>query len=981
MPINDKMGVELSVDTNKVNKSLGEFTKRLSKSTENVTKITNEIAKSTKSMSSFGRVNKKTSDAVQNLTKNMEKNSKGMRNIAVDANRASGGLSQLAGLMGTIAIGNLLGDAIDNSMSFIETVNLFNVSMGQFAEETYVILSNISDATMLDVAGLMSATANYTALARSMGIANDKAATLGRSTSQLSLDLSSLYNVPIKQVMADLRSGLLGQTETVYKYGIDLTEAALAQEALRLGISKTVRQMSQGEKMMLRYSLMIRQTTLSHQDLAKTIEEPSNQLRILKEQLISVSRAIGNLFINTVGKVLPYVNGFVGAIKVVIESLATLTGFKPPKVENTQGNLGAIGDSAEESTDKVEKLKKSMKSVLLPFDELNTISKDTGSGDGSGIGGELGEIDFGLEEYSAKLEEVKMKATEIRDRILEWLGFTKQINEETGMIEWIIPDFKTTESNFERILDTVTKIGAAILGWKIGKSLGNQVVKLAGLFGKTLPSSFATMSAAFAATTGVMLVRWKELMNESESFNVGLSRVGDLFNLFNEIIGIPIIDWFKNLGVSILKLLPEPVQQALSNMVKSFKEWVALLELDVWDMLLTIAGTLMLFNPVTLPLGALILTFEGITVAIRALGTVSDETWKKMKTSFTNGLTSIKDGFINSFEFISEKLKPITDGLGVMFKYIWETLKDIGSWLSNTFGKIWEVVFNTIQNVVIKPFSKFWEENGTQIKHVMSSIGELFSMIVGGMGNAFEALGVAIKWTWENLIKPILTAFGTVIYFLWDVVIEPTLSLISELFLSVGGSIIGVLGGVLDFIIGVFTGDWERAWSGISSIFKNIWNGIVNSFASVVNFFLRGVNKIIGWLNKIPGVEISMLDDVAFEGIKFDLSESNIDSKFQHIASQSGNNYEAFRAGSLKRPKKSNPLDKLPSGGANLNVNLDKSIQDSVNANSRSIVDSIESRPIVIENQLNLDGKVVYNNQQKIQSERGLNFGSPAFAR
>ena len=108
--------------------------------------------------------------------------------------------------------------------------------------------------------------------------------------------------------MGDLRSGLLGQSETVYKYGIDVTEAAIKAEAMAQGITKSVRNMSQGEKMALRYSVMIKQTALSHGDFAKTIEEPANQMRILKERVVTMTRALGSIFLPVLATILPYLN-------------------------------------------------------------------------------------------------------------------------------------------------------------------------------------------------------------------------------------------------------------------------------------------------------------------------------------------------------------------------------------------------------------------------------------------------------------------------------------------------------------------------------------------------------------------------------------------------------------------------------------------------------------------------------------------------
>ena len=116
-----------------------------------------------------------------------------------------------------------------------------------------------------------------------MGMVDEQAQILSTNTYHLALDIASLNNVPIQQAMEDLRSGLVGQSETVYKYGIDVTEASLKTEALAEGITKSVRNMSQGEKMALRYNVMLKSTGLAQGDFAKTIASPANQFKIFRK--------------------------------------------------------------------------------------------------------------------------------------------------------------------------------------------------------------------------------------------------------------------------------------------------------------------------------------------------------------------------------------------------------------------------------------------------------------------------------------------------------------------------------------------------------------------------------------------------------------------------------------------------------------------------------------------------------------------------
>ena len=68
---------------------------------------------------------------------------------------------------------------------------------------------------------------------------------------------------------------------------------------------------------------------------------------------------------------------------------------------------------------------------------------------------------------------------------------------------------------------------------------------------------------------------------------------------------------------------------------------------------------------------------------------------------------------------------------------------------------------------------------------------------------------------------------------------------------DVANGVLEALNGVLNFLIGVFSGDWERAWDGISQVFKGVWNGIVGALEGAINLIIRGVNWLISQLNKV----------------------------------------------------------------------------------------------------------------------------------
>lgn len=154
----------------------------------------------------------------------------------------------------------------------------------------------------------------------------------------MAIDYSSLFNVGTEDSMKKFEAALTGSIRPIRSTsGYDISETTIGVKAQELGVETPVRQLSQMEKRLLRIIVLMEQlkATGAMGDFARTIEQPANQLKILSEQLKELGTWIGNVFINALGSVLPYINGFVMALKEVAKFFATLFGYE---------NLGSIGD-------------------------------------------------------------------------------------------------------------------------------------------------------------------------------------------------------------------------------------------------------------------------------------------------------------------------------------------------------------------------------------------------------------------------------------------------------------------------------------------------------------------------------------------------------------------------------------------------------------------------------------------------------------
>ena len=222
--------------------------------------------------------------------------------------------------------------------------------------------------------------------------------------------------------MQKLQSGISGELEPLRRLGYDLSQARLEQTALNLGIKESVANMTQAEKAELRYYAIMTQVTTAQGDMARTLEAPANQLRILQAQLTQAARAIGNIFIPALNAILPYAIAVVQVIREIANALANLAGFKLTEVDYSGVNSAAVGaGSLADNLDDAAGAAKKLKQYTAGFDELNVFAPNTGSGSGAGAGG-AGGFDFDLPTYDFLGDAVQTRIGEIQKMIEDTLA-------------------------------------------------------------------------------------------------------------------------------------------------------------------------------------------------------------------------------------------------------------------------------------------------------------------------------------------------------------------------------------------------------------------------------------------------------------------------------------------------------------------------------------------------------------------------------
>lgn len=683
----------------------------------------------------------------------------------------------MAALVG-IPMARWLAQSIKSSIHYTETLNLFEVATAGATKEAKAFVDQMQEVYGMDPNNIMRYIGNYRQLADAIDMPEAAATKLSLGLTKATNDIASLFNMPIEQVFENLSSGMQGMSRAVRKYGMDIRATTLEQTALSLGIERNVEDMSEADRQGLRYITMMRQAsnavkqvttdvngnTVVMGDFAKTIESPANQLRIFKEQMIQLGRAIGNFFIAPLSKAIQYINGFVMALRMVITYIGSLFGILAPTTKSVSdtasaaksaaGAIGGIGSAAGGASKKLKELRK----TLAPFDELNLLqAPDTDDG-GSGGGGGGGSLDSlmdpaiakEIEDMQIKLENIRMKANQVRDALLEFFGFKIDAGE---IISW---DASAFEANLIGKFPQWTKtIEAVFDNWS---DIVNGFKKV-----------FRSLIDVAAAVKKKVL---DALHIDDDSVSTFIGGLADNLDRLSDWISAH-ADSIANLVVAFgaFKLL-QPLLPILGNLFG----WLT----QVGGALQQVAAA---FVALSAPVQAAIALIALVAFTLVDLWNTSD--------SFRGAVGKAWSSLVDLLSTLWNKLlKPIIDEVAKVLVHLYqETIKPLIEKISKIVLTLWSDILKPLLSWIVTALGP--------------PIADVAKFILGVVDWLFENVG--------NVLEGLLTAIQ----------------------------------GVIDFVAGVFTGDWERAWHGILNILIGILNAVVSVVQGILNVIISAVNGVI----------------------------------------------------------------------------------------------------------------------------------------
>lgn len=757
----------------------------------------------------------------------------------------------------------------------------------------------------------------FMSMANGMGLAAKDGKNMSLQLTALAGDMASFYNVEQDIAQTALNSIFTGETESLKKFGIVLTEANLNAFALSRGITKSYNAMSQAEKVALRYQYVLKATANAQGDFVRTSSSWANQVRILKEQWSQLIGILGKGLIAALTPIVKALNKLLSYLIAIGNAIASLFGGKKitgvskgldsaaGSAGNLDDNLGGAGGKLDEDNKKAEKLAK----TLASFDELDILTSNDkdednsgGSGDdtGGGGGGSFEIPDFSTDEAASELIPNIQKLLDEVQKILD---------------KWkpLIPKL---EFNFdkEKALADLKQIGLDIIniiaGWgtfvislaikvandlDIGRLL-NDVISLTRAFtdlcsnitDAVVPALLTFYDEALSkAVQGV-----GDLLDEMLQWGEGeLNKWSDWFvenkDTINEFAG--------NLGKCL-----EPLALILVDIADSAWSIFSGVLTAIGDALRGIADVVVNMDLQDISTVLSLLTAVlGIKVAFD-IGKMFTEMNESIdgglidKLSFiegyitgdgkiSTGLTTLAGKFTSTFASIGTAISPITTAMSEGFSSVvgavgatttpLTTLKGLVVGTGEGFKALWGILAaNPIALIVaaialvVAALVHLWNTNEEYRQWMIDFYENNLKPIVESIKETFVGLWEEhLKPLWEESLKPLLGDLWETIKGTWDLIanligeivkiIAPVVANILQMIAQFVDDIAGYIGGCMDVLKGII----EFITGVFSGDWEKAWNGIKDIFKGIwemmVNLVKAPVNLIIGVINgMISGV-------------------------------------------------------------------------------------------------------------------------------
>lgn len=761
--------------------------------------------------------------------KKMQEAAQQTKQAADNVKRQTSGLktafSKLAAFAGFAVLGKKLLDlgmySTQMALEVSAAINQIKRQMGESSQSFLKWINDNANAMNMSVGEATKYAGVYSNLFSTFIKDSDKLSAYTGKMLQTSAVVAEGTGRTMTDVMERIRSGLLGNTEAIEDLGIQVGVSMIQSTNAfkKFSDGKSWDQLDFLTQQQIRLMAILEQATQKYGDtLASTV---NGRVNLFKSLLKDAALNIGNSFLPILNAIMPVLNSLAMALKNVTAKLAEFVGLMFNKkatvkdgaigsankgMKDLAGGAGdvadALGDADDASgglsdnlDDTAKSAKKAVKELLglAGFDEINSLKKNDDSDDSN--------------PKSPKGKKGK-----------------KGKNKGNGAFKDILPEIglEDMNNNFKSIFD----------------GLGD---KLKGLF--TLFN--AGFNAAFRSEG---LERIKKALDRIKKTLTEIAtdpQVVNAFNLMTQRIAYAlgqVIGSIATTGVAIGVFVAESIANGLERQKERIKRSLVALFTNVGEIAQSIGNIAQslanAFYDVMTSVGAVRIG-SAIVSAVLSVGATVVELGSNLARDWFRGFEKV---ITNNAPKLAKVFKTALNNIAPVFETIERAVNDFGNMLTRVYREHVRPVYDDVSKGLSKIVGIFIDGFNTHVNPVIKKFGEGFKKVyvehvkptIDKIGESLGGMYDAFKKLWDEILQPF---FEWIAANVWPI-IAPIIENIGNEFLNTLGLIFDIIGrlfeilrGVIDFLVGVFTGDWSLAWQGILEILHAIFDPIVDWFS------------------------------------------------------------------------------------------------------------------------------------------------------
>ena len=689
----------------------------------------------------------------------------------------------------------------------------FEQTFGSMQAQAKQALQTVAKNSGIVESRLQGVGTSIYAFAKTAGMDSVSALNMMQEALQITADSAAYYDRSLEDTAESLKSFLKGNFENDSALGLSCTETTRNAMANKL-YGKSFIELSESQKQLALLQMVKEANQLSGamgqasresdgwENVTGNLKESWNQL------LAVIGQPILQIATTVVQKLSSALQVLTAHAKTAVDAMYKVVGWK--KESGTANALSSVTSGADTATESIEattEANEKLKQSLSGFDKLNVMSQDDKKEDtqasSSAISliptADVGGSNTELTQTEKALEKIKTKLKEISSN----LGFDNI-------------DFTSIKGNIDSIFADLKPIAQSAFSGaeKIAKSSMSTIGKFVG--GAT------TVAGKQLQTVTGGVAKW--LDKDKTKIANGIDKISSNVSSGIDNIGTFCDSVFNTLGGSVDRMRPI-METAISTFLSGFSN----LGISVGEILSS--------------------AFNIATENLDSWATNNQET---IGLFFDN----IQGTFAQVAEFLSGIMTDVSDiltgwwynGGAVIFDEVCRAFTDIGTTLLNVYNQ-W---IQPVIDCVIGIFKDCWE-------YTLKPIFEQTISVAGKIGECIAAI-------WNNFLSPVVNWLVATLAPVVKTVLNIVRGVFETVFKVIGDIISGFLkaiGGVIDFIIGVFKGDWKKAWKGIFTILDGVWQMIWGVIKGVVNAIIDGINILVGGIYSVFSTIANIIGEAA----------------------------------------------------------------------------------------------------------------------